>query len=272
MALETYIPQRPLSDFVQMLWYWEGYHPPHPKERILPGGMMEITINLSPAPFRICDARGKYDIGGPLVAGARSTFFVVETVQPMSILSVWFKPGGALPFFGVPGHELQNRHVPLEALWGRKARELHSRLYDARTTVDRFHVLERALLDQLLNAGERHRAVHYALNIFRTVPHQQSIHAVVEAIALSPPRFIQIFRDDVGMSPKQFCRVQRFQRALKLLATRKDLPLIEVALACGYYDQAHFTNDFRAFAGITPTAYAPQSSDHIMNLPFNDQS
>lgn len=270
MALETYLPRSPLAHYVHMLWYWEGYHPPHPRERILPGGMMEITINLSQVPFRIYNMPAPdapQVIDGPMAAGARSTCFVIETAQPMSILSVWFKPGGAFPLFGVSGHELHNRHLPLDILWGIQAHDLYDKLMHARTTQDRFHTLEAELLRRLRISGERHPAVDYALQRFGTVPHAETVSQVVEAIGLSTTRFIQVFREDVGMTPKQFCRVQRFQHALRLIANSRIIKWADVALRCGYYDQSHFINDFRALAGITPATYKPQNREHNTNLP-----
>lgn len=271
MELEVYVPSAPLAEYVQMLWYWEGYHPPHPRERILPGGMMEITINLSDTPFRLDDGQIRL-IDGPMAAGAQSQPFVIDTIQPMSILSVWFKPGGAVPFFDTPGCELHNRHVPLEMLWGRQARNLYDHLREAPCSAVRFRILEQALLARLHRTPKRHRAVGYALQLFCTMPHALKIGAVVDTLALSPTRFIQLFREDVGMTPKQFCRVQRFQRALRLMTDRQVVSWGDVALACGYYDQAHFVNEFRRLAGITPTAYAPQSREHNTNLPVYELS
>lgn len=255
-----------------MLWYWEGYDPPHSHERILPGGMMEITINLTEAPFRIHTTPGDVPqvINGPMVAGARSAFFVIDTAKPMSILSVWFKPGGALLFFGVPGHELHNLHLPLETLWGPQVRDLYDQLMHTRATQQRFRILEDSLLRRLCVARERHPAIQYALQRFGKVPQTETVGHVVEAISLSATRFIQVFREDVGMTPKQFCRVQRFQHALRLIANHQCVSWADVALRCGYYDQSHFINDFRTLAGITPSSYAPQSREHNTNLPVHD--
>lgn len=274
MSLETYLPRSPLSNYVHMLWYWEGYNPPHPRERILPGGMMEITISLTEAPFRIHHTPhdSPQVITGPMAAGARSTYFVIDTAKPMSILSVWFKPGGALPFFGASGQELHNLHLPLETLWGMQARDLYDKLMEEQTTQQRFRILEDVLLKRLYlyTHRERHPAVRYALQRFGMVPQIETVGHVVEAISLSATRFIRVFREDVGMTPKQFCRVQRFQHALRLIADRQSVSWVDVALCSGYYDQSHFINDFRALAGITPAAYAPQSREHNTNLPVHD--
>ena len=274
MSLEIYVPRPPLSAYVEMIWAWDNYAPSHPKERILPGGMMEITISLTDVPFRVYSddaASAPQSVVGAMAAGARSTPFIIETREPMSLLSVWFKPGGALPFFGTTGSEIHNLHLPLSDMWGCEGDTLVCRLREASSTQARFHLLETVLTKRLCRAKQRHRAVDYALQLFRAAPESLKIAQVVDEIALSPTRFIQVFREDVGLTPKQFCRVQRFQQVTKHIAAHPTVDWADVALTFGYYDQSHFINEFRAFSGITPSDYAPQSIAHNTNLPVSDE-
>ena len=81
-------------------------------------------------------------------------------------------------------------------------------------------------------------------------------------IGLSPRRFIEVFKDEVGLRPKVFCRVRRFQRVLASIHRQESVEWADVAVACGYYDQAHFIHDFRAFSGINPTAYLERRGRH----------
>lgn len=92
----------------------------------------------------------------------------------------------------------------------------------------------------------------------------RTIGGVTGQIALSQKRFIQVFHEEVGMTPKLFCRVRRFRRIHR--AGRVDWA--QTALDCGYYDQAHFINDFRAFSGLSPTAYLDQRSDQPNHVPL----
>lgn len=269
MTLLIHRPQLPLSDYVEMMWSWEGYHPPHAKERILPNGAMEITIDLSEVGFRIYDHKmGATTIHDMMVVGAQSDYFVIDTAQKMSLLSIWFKPGGARVFFGVKASELHNLHLPLHDLWGNLADHIYQQLRETNSASKRFTILEDALIARLQHAPQRHRAVHYALQTFRQVPLTRTINDVVDEIALSPTRFIQVFREDVGMTPKRFCRLLRFQRTLQHISKQTCPNWADLALQYGYYDQAHFINDFQAFAGITPAAYQPQSREHNMNVPL----
>ncbi len=268
--LQSYIPQAPLSHYVNEIWLWEDYFPPHPKERILPGGMMELVVNLSDAPMQMyyeIDHYQPHDFKNLFVAGPRSEFFLVDTTRPTTVMGVYFKPGAALPFFKTSGRELQNLHVPLDVFWHREADNLYHQLREAKTAQRRFQLMEAALCARLADYTERHRAVGFALSAFNR---DYNVTQVMDQIGLSPTRFIQVFSEDIGLTPKLFCRVLRFQNALREIVNRKTDSWADIALSCGYFDQSHLINDFQAFAGISPTLYAPQHPEHRLNLPVSE--
>jgi AraC-like DNA-binding protein len=274
MVCRTYIPRPPLSDFVEVFWHYDGPDPPHSRERCLPTGTVEIVVNLSDNEARAYDRRDAYrprSFRGPLVCGAHSGFFVIDTAGQRSTMGVHFKPGGAFPFLGSAG-ELRDALVPLEALWGARAAELRDRLLDAATAQTRFRVLEQALLARATRLSGRHPAVALALDEFQKAPQRLRVSEVARWSGISHRRFIRAFDEEVGLTPKLFCRIQRFQRALRLVENGQRVEWADVALGCGYFDQAHLINDFRAFSGVTPTAYLEIRGDHFNHLPLPDQS
>jgi AraC-like DNA-binding protein len=273
MVLLTYIPQQPLADFVELLWYCDGLAPPHPKERVLPMGAMQLVINLRDDPLRNYDRQHTdrfQSYRGPLLCGPRSEYSVIDTASQVSSMGVFFKPGGAFPFLGVPASELHNLDLSLEMLWKDKADELHDRLLKAKTPTARFHILEQALLARAARRRGRHPAVTFALREFQRVPYERTIASVSEHIGLSARRFIQVFHDQVGLTPKLYCRVRRFQEALRLIGDRQSLDWTALALTCGYFDQAHFIHDFRAFSGLSPGAYRALRGEHQNHVPFTE--
>jgi AraC-like DNA-binding protein len=261
MVFHTHIPRTPLDDFVELFWLYESYAVPHAMERVLPTGTIELVTILGDG------ARG----GGPIVSGAHSQSFTLDTARPMSVIGVHFKPGGAFPFLGAPAGELHNAHVSLDALWGsRAAGELRDRLLDTRSAPARFRILEESLLARATMPLVRHPGVAFALREFGRVPHARTIADVTQQVALSPKRFIQVFRDQVGLTPKLFCRVRRFQEVLRTIQAQRQVEWADVAVACGHYDQAHFIADFRAFSGLNPTAYLRMRGEHLNHVPLVD--
>jgi AraC-like DNA-binding protein len=180
-----------------------------------------------------------------------------------------FKRGGGFPFFHLPAGELHNTQVSLDVLWGPKASELRERLLGAQTPDARFQILERALLEQAARFT-RHRAVAFALAEFSGLPQARTIAEVTGQIGLSQRRFIQVFNDEVGLTPKLFCRVRRFQEVLYVIRRETVIDWAALAYDCGYFDQAHFIHDFRAFSGINPTAYADNLGEFPNHVPLLD--
>jgi AraC-like DNA-binding protein len=272
MTLLTYRPQAPAAGFVDQLWLYEGSAPAHAKERALPTGSMELVINLRDETLRGYDPRtrdGFQTFRGPVLCGAYSESFLIDTAQQASIIGVHFKPGGAFPFLNLPAGELHNTHVALDALWGSKAGKLRERLLEATTPAAKFSVLEQSLLAEAAKPLVRHAAVDFALSEFDS-GHAHTVRQVTERIGLSPRRFIQVFTREVGLTPKLYCRVRRFQEVLRLVHRRQHVDWVNVALSCGYYDQSHFIRDFRSFAGLSPTAYLDARGDHLNHVALAD--
>lgn len=188
-----------------------------------------------------------------------------------SLIGVSFKPGGAAPFFPLPASELHNRHVSLETLWGTSAAELREQLLSVDATQARFTLLEESLLAHVSRPLLWRPAVAFALAELQTFTHTRTISEVIEQTGLSARHFIQIFDEAVGLTPKQFYRVRRFQEVLRLIEKGGPIRWTDVALACGYFDQAHFIHDFRDFCGLTPGTYLAQRGEFRNHVPLSDQ-
>ncbi len=274
MLYRTYIPRPPLSDFVNLLWLYEGHDPPHAKERVLPTGTMELVIDLREDELRVYDGQNHeqfQSFGTSLICGAHSEPFVIDTANQAQVMGVHFKPGGAFPFLKLPAGELRNAHVSLETLWGAKAVELRDRLLEAETPEARFHILERTLLTQAARPLAWHPAVAFALKEFQDALHTPTISDVSHRIGLSQRRFIRVFSEEVGLTPKLFCRVRRFQEVLRLIKREQRVHWGDIALECGYFDQAHFIHNFQAFSGLTPSAYLARCTEHLNHVPLRNQ-
>jgi AraC-like DNA-binding protein len=277
MEFRKLTPKPPLSDFIEVLWYWDGPARPHSHERLLPDGSMEMVINLSEDLVRVYDRvdHQKFEkLRGAVLMGPHSEFFVIDTAQQRHVMGVHFKPGGAFPFLPVPAGELHGLHISLEDVWGHWAGELRERLLAAETLADRFRTLEAALLARIWRPLARHPAVAFALGQFHAGPKTRTIGDVTNETGLSARRFIELFRQQVGLTPKLFCRLRRFQEVLQRVAPRvtqgRPIDWTDVALSCGYFDQAHFIHDFRAFSGISPTQYAELRTEHTNHVPIHE--
>jgi AraC-like DNA-binding protein len=256
MLHRRHTPAAPLSHCVELLWLFESGARSYASERVLPTGTVELVINLGDRSVDGFDA---------IVCGPHSHFFVLDTSRPISVIGVHFRPGGAFPFLALPLDELRNQHVPLEALWGASAVELRERLIATQGVEARLLLLERFLASRLPGARLGHGAVAHALAAFDRRP--QRIADVVDGTGFSARRFIRLFGDEVGLTPKSFCRIRRFQRTVALLHHAQAVDWADTALACGYCDQSHMIHDFRDFSGLSPASYLSRRVEHMNHVP-----
>lgn len=271
MESRKHTPAAPLSAFVGCFWYWQGAPHTHARERLMPNGESSIIFNLREDPIILYDAEDldRYTSHGlAVISGPRTSCFVIDTTQEERVFGIQFQPGGAFPFFRMPASELKNTSVTLEFLWKGAARELRERLLAAPTIDSMFVLAENYLLGQLVRQLELHPAVDFARQRFCRAPHATTVSSVLERVGLSQHRFIQLFHDQVGLSPKAFCRVRRFQHVLQTVHGSSDVDWAQVALECGYYDQPHFIHDFRSFSGLTPSQYLARATEHLNHVPM----
>lgn len=168
-------------------------------------------------------------------------------------LLVHFTETGAAAFFPQPLHELAGQSVPLDQLLPRATvAELAERVADAPTVRQRLAVMEHFLLSQL-RAVSALGLIRQAVQTICSTRGATSIHTVVAGLPLSRDPFEKQFRRLVGTSPKQFATIVRLRWVLAHHAAAGSLT--ELAHAAGYFDQAHFNKEFRAFTGQTPTAF-----------------
>jgi len=272
MRHRLHIPAPPLAAFIRCFWYWEGAPQTHARERLLPNGEAAVIFNLCDHEMRIYDAddpRRYISCGQAGITGPRTGCFAIDTASEERVLGIQFQAGGTFPFFRAPAAEVANLSVALDCLWGPRAALLREQLLAASSVDAMFALLERALLAQLARPLELHPAVAFARSQICRAPHTTTVSGVLHRIGMSQRRFIEIFRDQVGLTPKVFCRVRRFQRVLQAVHRRPSVDWAQVALDGGYYDQAHFIHDFQSFAGMTPAAYLARATEHLNHVPMH---
>jgi AraC-like DNA-binding protein len=263
-VLWTYRPAEPLASYVEAFWCAEGDQAAHRHERVLPDGRFKLIIELA-------DAWGGSPSASFPVVGMQTRYVVIDTKSLQSLLGVVFRPGGTGAFLDAPADAFLDRSIPLDLVWGSAAIELRTRLQEAASAAEKFWLLETALQQRLcrrLSEKPRglHPAVRYALGEFEREPHIQRVLGVAKESGFSRRHLAQLFREEVGITPKLYCRLHRFQRVLRQIASGAPVNWTDVALAGGYSDQAHFNHEFRDFSGISPGAYLAGERPYVNHV------
>lgn len=243
-----YWEERPvdvLRPYVAALWIWEGVAPPD-SYRVLPDGCIDIIFSSTRAENR--DAH-RLD-----VVGTMTRCLVVSRVGLPIVLGVRFRPGGALPFLDCPASEITDAHLSLEEMWGQDANRLLCRLGECVSVSERLSLIQRALLERIDGAFPEDKRMMYAARHIAADPRFSNLDNLASDMGLSPRQFRRRFEAEVGIGPKRFGRVIRFQRCLQMVLQRGGR-WADLAYEHGYCDQAHLIRDFKEFTGLSPTQY-----------------
>jgi AraC-like DNA-binding protein len=100
-------------------------------------------------------------------------------------------------------------------------------------------------------------------------PTAQRLDQLSDEIGYSQKHFIHLFTQQVGVSPKQYLKIMRFQKVISAIENRESIRWSKIALESGYYDQAHFIHDFRLFSGFTPNEYMKRKAGTLNYIPMD---
>lgn len=273
MILRIYKPASPLNEFIENLIYYHGLTVLHNLDRFLPDGNTEIIIDLTDRPQYIYDNETLQEIQAcryAWVSGVRTRPITIPSGRGSRMLIVAFKKGKAFPFYPFPISELTDTVAEADLVFGRSFHQLREQLLAAVLPAQMFQLVEDFLLRQAGDALRKDNAtdcIEYAVASLIHRPTLPRIRRLSDEIGYSQKHFISLFRQQVGVSPKQYLKLMRFQKAICAVERRESIPWNQIALDCGYFDQAHFINEFKLFSGFRPTEYLKRKAALLNYIP-----
>jgi AraC-like DNA-binding protein len=253
VAIVRVQPSPPLDRYIECLWYSSRVSDQCFGENMLPSGRGQLIFSLSDAHFTYTDkAQKRVTWSGSIVHGPQWRHFVAGPKPAGAVVGVSFRPGFAGPLLGISSSELADQHVSLNSLWGTRADELRQRLLSDPEPLTVFQLLQRYLRARVDRPLLMHPAIAPALTQSWLPDRVSSIQS---SSGYSAKHFIALFRNSVGLTPKHYFRIQRFNAVARKLAGPAKQNLAQLAADFGYADQAHLTREFRELAGVTPSHY-----------------
>jgi AraC-like DNA-binding protein len=257
MAHIQVAPPLPLRPLVRAFSYWEGSEPSTDLLAVMATRLASLQIDLHDDELRWYPGLSPLTantLRGVTLTGPQTRPFAVDSWQPR-LVRVLFQPGGTSAFFSVSPVELRDTQLSVADLWGTAAERLQQRLAETTQPAELFRLLGEALLSSITDHRPIRPPTAQALALLELPPTDLGITELARRVDTSPKRLIRLFTEDVGVTPKRYVRMTRFERVLASAFARPGPDWAQVAVEHGYFDQSHLIREFHDFAGMTPGAY-----------------
>ena len=258
MHYREIIPKAPLNSYVECFWTLESSAPSAQPERILPDGCIELILNFGDRFSQHCDQTRKLQPKNFLV-GQMTGPIMISPSGPVQLIGIRFHPGGTLPFLRMPLYEVTDQVVELGGLSSGLERDLLRVTTESPALSEKIRAIERFLTTGL--AKRKYDSL--LMNVAAKIVDSRgliSVDKLAEDAGISSRQLERRFLREVGVGPKLLGRIIRFQQVFRAVEQSNNA-WAEIAIECGYYDQAHLIRNFNQFAQQTPAVlFSSQSA------------
>ena len=222
-----------------------------PTERVFPNGNICAVFHYgSPAKFKKRDS-SEYIEPNLVICGQQTNYYDLSLSGKTGMILIIFKPHGLSAFFNLPSKELLNENIPLNVLINNEASVLEDKLLNTINHKKKITLLENFLTERLIFNKDFDR-IDYAIKLIQNYKGQIQCGQLSHEVCLGIKQFERIFSNYVGINPKKFASIIRFQNTLQMKKNFKELTMYQLAFDNGYYDQSHFIHDFKNLTGLAP--------------------
>ncbi|GJQ62531.1 MAG: AraC family transcriptional regulator [Melioribacteraceae bacterium] len=271
MISQIHFPAEPLNYFIESFYYYKDYNPAHLVDRLLPDGNVQLIFELTDVPKYIYDNNTLTEIQScrnTWFAGLRNEPITIPSGRESEMIIVSFRKGRAYPFLNEPMFALKNYVIDAELLWENQILDIRSRLQEIKNPREKLVCLESKLLQYYGSKLATNGFVDFAVSEISKNPTGLRLKELIAQTGYSKKHIIKTFKEKVGTSPKEFAKILRFQKAIKLIEAGGKVDWSSVAFDCGFFDQSHFIADFKQFSGFTPSEYFSRKSDQLNYVPI----
>lgn len=233
------------------------------KDVVFPTGSMEVIFNLGNDTWETFGENSFRRTPSVELWGQITRPLALRMTGQQTLLGIAFFTHSARGFFNEGLDEFNDRVHDLYEVLGNPVKTLHAQLLEARETKARIALVEQFLLKRLGKHDKKNDTIQRVGSLLASIegaenrlalPTEHTLGLVAAQHGISSRYLHKLVQQHTGLSPREFRKIRRFQASLRLLVAHEQ-PLTAVAHACGYFDQSHFIRDFRAFTGLTPSAY-----------------
>jgi AraC-like DNA-binding protein len=254
--IEEFKPCEGLKPFVEL--YWEGSFNTNESGllsmQMIPNGCLELIFHLNDLHCDLQNDNAWSQTPDYMIIGLFVQPYEVQFRNLVKVFAIRFKPEGIYNVFGVPASTIKERFEDMSMVFGSEFRDFSHRLREEKSVAAKIKRTESFLLNKLCGNKIEMSYVNLAAELIRNKKGIK-IEDLPDRVFISQRQLEREFKNKVGISPKHYLRITRVNEVLRLLNNNHTIDLTSVAYHCGYFDQAHFINDFKKITGKKPTIY-----------------
>ncbi|MBL0358299.1 MAG: AraC family transcriptional regulator [Chitinophagaceae bacterium] len=257
MIFEHYKLPANLEKNIESILYFKGFTPDHSIERIVPTGHVFVVFELDNIPRNTFDnetLKPLKTFSKVWVSGTHRNFISISAHQHSEMLAIQFKPAGAFPFLHCPLQELNDKVVSAKEVFGKEVMELREKVFVAENPQAKFNLVSNWLENRFDN---KKQAPEYLLAFIERLQKEavSNLNKIIDSYPATQKQLIDHFKKYVGLTPKYYHRILRFNEILKIINKKERLSWTDVAYSCDYSDQSHFIKEFSLFSGFNPQEF-----------------
>ncbi len=253
----TYVMPSPvLAPYVRHYWVLELDHSDDiGRERVIPSDSIQLMFHYK-NPFLTLKSGSASLQPRSFISGIDTTYSDASICGDSGVIAVVFHPLGACRFFDFPLQEVASRNVGLADIGYNCMLDLEDRICNAESNLERIAAIEEFLVGRLKTESDPNiQLMRKSLELIDFSKGQVRVGDLAKDLFITNKTLERRFKSLVGIAPKHYIRLKRFLHTVRSLQAVGTSHLVDIAYNSGFYDQAHFINDFKTFSGYTPKEY-----------------
>ncbi len=261
-----------LAHFIESMAFFENLTPGYEAEKLLPEGHQDLIIDLTEKPKYIFDndtLDKKQKCKSSWFSGARKKLITIDAGGTnSSMMVIRFHQGAAYHFSHFPLDEITDQVIDTDLLFSSSINDLREEILHTFGHTNKFKVVEAYFTNRLLKT-EIPDVIAYSTRFLAASPTDKTIKQISDKCGYSQKHLIHLFKKHLGLTPKALQKIQRFQQVLIEIENSNSINWTQLSLDCGYYDQAHFINEFKHYTGLNPEKYMTEKGPILNYIPIS---